>query len=137
MFRLPPAGRPGDYRTFRVSAPLATHWRKATCEEAQCAHFLNGWVTKCVTAEQMEYIRSLSGRVFEEREPGVFYFAPGQTCFRNDTHRVPVEREAIYTEFVGDHRHTLSAPRRYDRAEQWVAEFAEHQEKLRAQQERG
>ena len=40
VYRLEPAMRPDQYRTFQVTAPLATHWAPASCEEFDCQAWL-------------------------------------------------------------------------------------------------
>ena len=35
----------GSIQRFRVSQPLATHWREASCREVDCPHHVLGWQT--------------------------------------------------------------------------------------------
>lgn len=35
----------GAMKTYVVHIPVATHWRKASCAEIDCPHYLNGWIT--------------------------------------------------------------------------------------------
>lgn len=74
---------------FRMSAPIPTHRRIATCAEVDCSHYMNGWITKVATGSQAAlYIRHLSGRKFVEKAEGghsTFTFYPGQKCFRSHT----------------------------------------------------
>jgi hypothetical protein len=136
--RIEPAAPVTAYRTFAVTAPLATHFRRATCEEAGCAAFTNGWVTRVQNPEQADYIRRNSGRTFDEREPGVFVFAAGQVCFGASDHRVRIERGEHYLVRDGDWRgNPTGNVRRHTSSSLWVEEFAEHQDFLKTIKERG
>lgn len=136
--RIPPAGPVSAYKTFQISRPLGTHFRKATCEEVNCDYWRDGWITRVDDEERRTYIRRHSGRKFEETAPGVFRFAPGQMCFSADAHRVPLEREGIYVARAGDHRGNPTGEKRvHTRPADWVEEFAEHQDWLKTLQERG
>lgn len=137
-FRIQPAAPVQAYRTFAVTAPLATHFRRATCEDVGCGAFMHGWITRAQTSEQADYIRRHSGRTFEEREPGVFVFAAGQTCFAADSHRTRLEREEHYIVRDGDWRGNPTGNiRKHTTSDHWVEEFAEHQDFLNAIKERG
>lgn len=136
--RIAPVGPVRAYQTFSVTAPLATHFRPATCEEIECEAMRNGWITRAQSDEQSEYIRRHSGRTFVEREPGVFVFAPGQICFAAASHRMRLEREEIYTVRDGDWRGNPTGHiRKHTRSDLWVEEFAEHQDFIKTIQERG
>ncbi len=162
MNRITPGLPVADMKTYGIRAPLATHWRKATCTEAECEGHRTGWVTVIVEttpaapAEGVSvtkmmalvdrdtmrayYIRHLSGRSFIESTDSsgatVFDFAPGQDCF--DEHRVRVERPEIFVVRGGDWR---GNPRReqmtHDRPDYWVEDFADHQDRLATRLDRG
>ena len=34
-----------QHRIYRSSAPVASHFREATCDEVNCEHYLAGWQT--------------------------------------------------------------------------------------------
>lgn len=136
--RIQPAGSVNEYRTFSISAPLSTHFRAATCEEAGCEAYQHGWLTRTVNDEQADYIRRHSGRSFTEDERGVFVFAPGQTCFAASHHRVRIERDELCVVRDGDWRgNPTGKTRTHTKPEFWVEEFAEHQDFLKTIQERG
>ena len=89
---------------YRLSQPKDTHMRRATCEEAQCPHYLLGWQTPIDEATgfgqgQARYIRFESGREFKEERNAVgltvFTFHPGQTCFGRK-HYTTLDRDAIF-----------------------------------------
>lgn len=138
LTRIAPAGPPSAYQTFRATAPIQTHWRPATCAEVECVPHVKGWTTRVdettdLGAQQAGYIRHHSGRRYNESRDNtglvVFTFEAGQTCFNADTHTVPLERNPIYTKYAGDYR-APGAVHRYDRADQWVDDFASHQNQL-------
>lgn len=145
--RIQPKLPAGAYQTFALSAPLATHFRAGTCAEVgDCEPYQNGWRTTVdetteLGQQQAHYIRKIAGRAFKESrgEGGltVFEFPAGQQCFR--THRVRIDRPEHCLAWRGDWR---VQPRRDDitvfqRGDQWVDSFAEHQDKLATALERG
>lgn len=87
------------------------------------------------------YIRHLSGRNFlesvdEATGKTVFDFAPGQECF--SPHKVRIDKPEIYVVRGGDFRGNPTGDRRvHDRPEDWVEDFALHQDQVAAQQDRG
>jgi hypothetical protein len=102
-----PLIRPGiepGMQNYRVESPLATHWRKASCEEADCAAQAYGWQTRIdlkaeLGQKQAHYIRALSGRKFTEQvdpdsDTVLFLFDADQTCFAQ--HQIPLERPELY-----------------------------------------
>ena len=97
----PLGSRPAEH--FVYSRPAATHFRKATCKEVECPHWLIGWKTQVDTGTnlgqmQAAYLRHQSGRHFTEERAGDtlinFIFPPGQTCFRE--HKVPTGKPPSY-----------------------------------------
>jgi hypothetical protein len=156
MARQQPLAGPEAYKTFSMRAPLETHWRVATCTEVQCPREEFGWTTVALESDdlgrrQAHYIRTMSGRKFTEyrREDGmtVFEFPPGQRCFstviRNGRvvagHPMRIERPELFIvrggDWRGDPRH--ETPYVHVRAEDWVDEFANHQQRLAEAQQRG
>jgi hypothetical protein len=145
LFRFRPLGPAAAYKTYGIKAPLATHWRRASCAEVGCPAYLNGWVTIVpVQSPQAQYIRAgRSGRHYSEAtgsEQGMteFRFQPGQPCFRASEHRVPLEREPIYTVRPGDWRGSApGASRRHQRAADWVDDFGTHQQAIADRHKKG
>jgi hypothetical protein len=138
--------RPADYKTYRISLPTATHWVEVSCEDAECPHYASGWKTLVderteLGAKQAHYIRRDSGRSFtEERTPiggTAFVFRPGQPCFTK--HRVRGERPEIFLVHGGDYRgNPLRTPTLvHKRAQDWVEDFALHQDRVKTILERG
>lgn len=146
-FRMQPSGPPVAYRTFAYRRPLATHWRPATCAEVDCPPYLHGWMTTVDERgdkgmAQAYYIRREAGRGYrehrDERGLTIFVFAPGQRCFGSDKHRLPIEREPLWIVRDGDWRGNPTGWKRiHPRGSLWVEEWGEHQDRLRARQQRG
>lgn len=127
--------RPGGlaYKTYEILAPLPTHFRAATCQEIECAGYVNGWRTTVLpgTPEHAQVLAlkgrySFTGPVRNEDGTDTFTFPAGQQCFRRSQHRVPLEREPLYV--VRDER--AAAPVRRHRAVNWVDDFATHQQMI-------
>lgn len=132
-----PLMAPQAYKTYAVVAPLSTHWRKATCAEVDCPHYLNGWRTRVENCTpDLLHAAKTSGRRYREMRiaEGESYlvFEAGQPCFAAAAHRKQIGRPPLYIVRDGDWR---GNPRR-TRARQhlnpanWVEDFSEHQQKL-------
>lgn len=136
VYRIQPLGPAGAYKTYALITPSATHFRPAPCGDADvdCLNYTNGWKTIVPTnSDAALYIRTQSGRRFEEYVDGdivTFVFDAGQQCFAQ--HEVPLEREPIAIVKGGDWRgNPTGAPtRRHSRVQDWVEDFAEHQQHL-------
>jgi len=146
LSRLQPKLPVDAMKTYQVSAPLATHFRIATCEEVDCKHHREGWksvIDESSTLGQMQayHIRNRSGRRYTEdrnRAPGmtVFVFEPGQKCFSQ--HHVPLERPALYVVRDGDWRgNPTGSLRKHTKSEDWVDDFQNHQDKLATELQKG
>jgi hypothetical protein len=143
--RIPPALPAGAYRTYQIIAPLDTHFRAGTCEEAHCPAYLNGFRTVVDEAtelgqQQAHYIREMSGRRYvEEKTPAgltEFTFQAGQQCF--SPHQVRLERPEHFVVRDGDWRGNPTGRRvEHTAVGFWVEDFAEHQERINNAIERG
>lgn len=130
------------YETYQAVRPRTTHTRKATCAEVDCEANKIGWKTVIDTStelgrRQANYIRLKAGRAHTIRTVGdrvTFYFPAGQTCFRE--HRVNVDKPTIYLKRGGDWRGHTSAPSLM-RPEDWVDDFATHQQDLADKRQQG
>lgn len=143
LFRIDPKIGPEHYKTYQITAPKTTHFRKATCKEVECAGYVNGWKTIVPDrSPQASYIRGASGRKFTEtKQPDQlveFLFPPGQMCFRADDHRISLEREPFFVVRGGDYR---GNPRGIEpvvrKVEDWVDDFATHQQGIADAIQRG
>ncbi|UOZ10546.1 hypothetical protein [Amycolatopsis sp. WQ 127309] len=132
-------------KTYSIIAPRATHWRKATCDEVDCEAQEFGWAsaideTTDLGQRQAQYIRTLSGRRFGEHRNSagltIFEFAPGQQCFT--AHEVPLGRPELFVVRGGDTRGwTNEGNRVHANGEDWVDDFATHQQKIADAIEKG
>lgn len=140
--RVEPRGRPQEYKTYQITAPLGTHWRKATCAEVGCPDYLHGWRVRVegLTPRLLHDART-SGRKHTEQhiaegETWLVYEA-GQPCFRSAEHRLRLEREEIYAVRDGDWRRSFGPVRRHKRPEWWLEDFATNQGRIHQVQQRG
>ena len=85
---------------YQITWPKDSHFRKATCEEVDCPHFMGGWITRVVIGSpQDKYIKQDKSR----KQVGVktteaeidYYYEPGQECFR--PHTLKIERPPFFT----------------------------------------
>lgn len=142
-----PSASPGYFKTYQIAAPAETHYRPGTCSEVGCPHWRFGWATEVDETSQLGqrqawYIRRVSGRGFvETRTPAGltrFEFEAGQQCFASDTHRVSLERPALFVVRDGDWRgNPRGTEPVFRKPEDWVDDFATHQGGLKDLQDRG
>jgi hypothetical protein len=134
------------FKTYGLSAPVRTHKRPASCDEAGCEAMANGWITRVdesteLGARQAGYIRSAAGRAFREaRTPEgltAFTFSPGQRCF--GTHYVPLDRPPLFYVRDGDRRGDPGGGRStaVRSAQDWLDDFATNQDRIKTIRERG
>ena len=144
LFRIEPQMGPESYKTFAMVSPLQTHMRQATCAEYGCDHYRQGWRIRleALTPDLVHAART-SGRRYREEHiaDGETYlvFDAGQPCFKTATHRLPIGRPPLFLVRDGDHRGNprRTETRRYDRPDQWVDDFATHQQTLADEIQKG
>lgn len=132
-----------NFQTFGAVRPLATHWRKATCAEADCEPYRDGWWT-IVPADSpqlkivFEAINGADGfrRNGVEKpseDPGMrsFWFEPGTPCFKASEHKVPLERPEVFYRRDGDLVRNAGGLYRFDRHDQWQEEWNDRTDRLR------
>lgn len=148
MNRVEPLMPAHAYKTYAIVAPRSTHFVPASCAEVDCPHFLNGWQsvideTTELGQRQAYYIRKQSGRAHrEERRPDgltVFTFEAGQPCFDAGKHTRRLDRPELYIVRDGDHRGNPrgTEARQHARPQDWVEDFAEHQQALADEHQKG
>lgn len=133
----------GAYQTYRIVAPVSTHWRPATCAEVECTAYERGWASTVIAGDDMEatLLRASDGLIDGRRrrytrhpQPDGFVryvFGPGQPCFKASTHRVRLDRQEIYLRRGGDWRgNPTGEVVRHSRPEHWVEDFGEHQQAI-------
>jgi len=137
--RLEPALPNQAMKTYGIAATQPGHWRTVSCAQTDCAVSASGWRTSVDEAtplglRQAAYIRHRAGRAFQELREGtltVFVFPPGEECFTE--HRIRGDRPALYLVRGGDWRGIIGQPTIYDRPDQWVDDFATHQDRINHQ----
>lgn len=145
-FRVAPLMPVTAYKTYRIASPISTHFRPATCAEADCGAYLHGWVSTIdestvLGQQQAHHIRKESGRAFtEQRLPtGLteFTFEAGQRCFKGD-HQVRLDRPELYLVRDGDWRgNPTGEKRQHHNAKDWIEDFGEHQQRLADEHQKG
>lgn len=137
MGQVMPLMGPEAYKTYGIRAPLATHWKPATCEQVDCPAHAHGWRVRVegLPAELLHAART-AGRRYRELEVAAdehyLVFEAGQPCFKAAEHRVRVERPELYVVQDGDRRSDPRAASRtvHSGPDAWVDDFATHQDKL-------
>jgi hypothetical protein len=145
--RIAPRLDAGDFQTFQIAAPVASHWRNASCGEVACPQAERGWrmqldLSTELGRKQAYYIKYDSGRSFTHRkvdDSGMveLTFPSGQECFQQ--HRVRLDREEKYIVRGGDFRgNPRGVPARvHTKPEHWVEEFQENSDAMNSLKERG
>lgn len=141
---------PRFYRTFKVFAPLRTHWKKVSCEEYDCPEYRFGWVTTIDTSTELgqkryHFITHDKERRYSHQQVTptlhVFTYGPGQRPFYDEarhTHFAPIGRDPYYLVHDGDWRGNPTGNRVVHRShEDWVDQFANNQSVLLDMQNRG
>jgi hypothetical protein len=149
--RLAPDAGPEHFKSYSARSPLGTHWRPATCEEFECDSFMCGFVLTIdlsteLGQKQWHYVtkvdkeRSYSIQRPSESIVKVIY-GPGNPCFEpyRSNHRVPIGRPPFYLVAEGDWRGNPRRlpPYRHRRVEDFVDDFANHQDKISTALQRG
>jgi hypothetical protein len=140
LTRIEPAGPVQAYKTYAIAAP-PDRLVVTACEDAGCLAWRYGWETVLnestdLGRAQAAYVRHQSGRTFTESRTGagltVFRFESGQRCFAEHC-----TRPVTFAVRRGDWRGNLGLIRQFDRPDQFVEDFGEHQQRLADQLERG
>lgn len=135
---------------YVLLAPLATHWRPATCAEVECSRWTTGFEIVIPSgpgaAERIAYLRADRTRSKTEwaRLDGavVFRFPPGTPLYagnpEHDNHRIRLDRPEIYgvSDRSTDFQLRLHTGRG-NGADDWVDDFANHQDRLSEAHKRG
>jgi hypothetical protein len=128
----------GAYDTYALKQRPAAKNRRASCDEVDCPNYLHGWRTSIDPKSdqgpaQLLYLRGDRTRKATETADPVsglvtFTYEAGQTCFGEHW----IEMQQLYLVGRGDHRtpDRQKGYRRHTRAEFWVEEFGENQDRL-------
>jgi hypothetical protein len=140
--RLAPDAGPEHFKTYNWSAPLETHWRRATCEEVDCEQMKYGFVTTVdfsteLGQKQLHYLtQEDKDRRYSMQRTGPFevklIYGPGNPCMKRAEHRVPIGRPPLFVVTGGDWRGNPlgTRPLKHKSAEDWVDDFANHQQAI-------
>lgn len=123
-------------KTYAIHAPLSTHWRTISCQEAGCLAQHNGFATKVDEAtelgqRQAGFIRYRSGKPYRETREGgitVFTFPPGVECFVQ--HKTRRARPSLFVVRRGDWRGHFGTQTIHTSPDAWKDDFASHQDRL-------
>jgi len=144
VFRDDPLMPAAAYKTYRIIAPISTHFRPATCTEVQCPNYLKGWKVHVEKLPpELLHAAKTSGRRYRELHvaEGETYlvFEPGQPCFQAGEHKTRIDKPELYVVQGGDHRGNPRGTQtlRHASADDWVNDFAEHQSRLLDEQQKG
>lgn len=129
-----------EMQTYRITSPIATHWKVASCEDSGCSAFFNGWrtvvdETTTLGQQRAHYIRTGHRRYSESRNSEgetEFLFVAGQVCFNTveqdgriqNGHFVPLDRPELY--LVASN----GSIRRHSGADAWVDDLCANQSAL-------
>lgn len=147
--RLAPVASPAAYKTYGALSPLSTHWRTATCEEADCEAYRSGWVTTVdlstpegqamahfITHDKTRRwtLQKLSATLVK------FVYGPGQRCFtsQREPHKVRSGRPPRWLVRDGDFRgNPTGLVREHRHPEFWVEDQQETLDRVRTLRQRG
>src|SRR5882762_5205038 len=137
-----------DRQTFIYSAPIATHYRTVTCQEAaqwgECKHYTEGFVLPLTPDKDVALIVSQLNAAHYKFSlcdtplgfpPGTqtFFFPAEQQCLesRGNPHKIPLDRPPKLAVVRGDFReYDRTTLERYSNAGDWVDKFRNHQDSL-------
>lgn len=130
------------YKTYQIASPLTTHYKPATCQEVDCEQYRIGWRLRLdiLQPQDKKAIKDSKRKfIVEDDAEGVKWlvFEAGQPCFQASLHRKSLERPEIYRVGRGDYRSYDERSARILTPENWLDDFATHQDKLKTLQERG
>lgn len=139
LARVPEKGPAHLYETFSIRAPKPTHWRDATCEEVDCQYMARGFRLSVDETKQVGQANAAKLRKDPQRSPKeyrdefgmtIFEYPSGTRCMGKHTKRLDLPE--IFTVRGGDHRGNpkRTPVRTHTKAEFWVEEFAEVQDKI-------
>ena len=138
LFRIEPRLPVTAVKTYQLTQQM----RPATCAEAACPEYLNGWRLRVeALSAQDVHVATHCGRKYRKVSVTAgetwLVFEAGQPCFRATQHRARVEREERFIIRGGDHRANPQGDIRETTPAGWVDDFGEHQEVLADRLERG
>lgn len=144
MPRIQPLMGPMSYKTYTIRP----RFRKATCAEIDCKHWRDGWtfaLEDLIKDPQLLFMARHSGKRYQEKAlNGKTYlvYSPGQPCFASVSHQISIDEQPGMWVGRGDFRtfDRKGLPpnaRQHMRTEDWVDDFATHQDKLKTEFDKG
>lgn len=140
---------PEHFKSYKASAPLGSHWRRATCEEYECDDFLYGFIFTCdisteLGQQQHYFLTHDKERSYSIQRPNEsivkFIYGPGNRCFapKCENHVIPIGRPPFYLIHGGDWRGNPRGDRLvHRRVEDWIDDWANHQDRIASTIRRG
>jgi hypothetical protein len=148
--RLVPELGPEHYKSYSLSAPLKSHWKKATCEEYECDEFVYGYVLTLYTGDSMfeeRYYYLTHDKTRKHSMQRVsdacikFIYGPGNDGMGqvHAEHRVPIGRPPFLIVAEGDFRGNPrgTRPLFHRRVEDWIDDSANQFDRLRTALQQG
>jgi hypothetical protein len=145
-----PQADPRAYRTFRVTAPVSSHWHRVSCEEYQCPDYRNGFfidvdLSTDLGKAQYDYLskkdKKRKGTMQRMTWTVVrFTYPPGSRPFDGNSHEhyQPIGRPPYYLVHDGDWRGNPTGFKRFfQKAEDWIDMSANHQDQIATQLQKG
>ena len=141
----PQTGKPQQYETFALLRNRNKHFREATCEEARCEAFLNGFVLSIDTSTPMgqkrwHYVTHDKSRSYTYQRVGPtlykFVYGPGNDGFAHK-HLLPTSMPPKAVVMPGDWRMQTGEARVHTRLEDWVDQNMEHKDRIATIRQRG
>lgn len=145
-----PLADPRAYRTFRVVAPVSSHWERVGCEKYECPDYRNGFFVDVDTSTdlgqaQYNYLtnkdKSRKGTMQKMSETVYrFTYPPGSRPFagNNHEHYWPIGRPPYYLVHDGDWRGNPTGFKRFfQKPEDWIDMSANHQDQIATQLQKG
>ena len=116
---------------YQASWPKSSHWRKASCEEVDCIHYLFGWITVVPKdSDEDKYLEAVMNifrckRVADDLVIS-YHFEAGQPCFKGQAgaHKKKLERGPWLTRNQPG-REAARLQRTAMEHDRWVDEFNE------------
>lgn len=137
-----------SYKTYGMSMPLQSHWRRATCDEVLCEPYRNGFASTFdlstdLGQRQFAFCKADKDRSYTLQRVSQtvvkLVYKPGTPCFNRQSHRVQMGRPPVLYVAEGDFR---GNPRRiparvHQSGENWVEDFSGHVDKLATEIQKG
>lgn len=125
--------------TYKISAPIRTHWRPGTCAEYECKAFQDGFMMLIDTGTELgqrqhHYLTHDTERSYRVEEAGAglfrFIYGPGNRCFNSAEHRIRIGRPSNYLIIAGREGQFTGLIRKHTSPEDWAEDCAERTNRI-------